>query len=518
VNEAVGVPTEGLLTTAGLAARSDFTLGLAIISPSTRTIAGPGGTTDVEPRVMQVLVVLADAAGQVVTRETLFQRCWGGVYVGDDSLNRAIGAVRKLGADIADGSFEIDTIPRTGYRLSGTVAAVGPTDQAAPGMGFGLTRRQWAAGALATAVFAGAAIWATVKVEADRRFDDLMERGTDAMRKGAWDARTAAILSDAIAIRPDSAKAWGLLALLKSGLAQPVRSKASAAVAQAESAARRALSLDSNEPNALLAMLELEGSTLDWATRDRRLRRIIGLDQGNIFAIAQLVLLLQAAGLNRESWNWNERALALEPLSADFLGKRALKLWIAGRLSEADKVIDQVRALYPDDSGVWWVRLLIFALTGRAPAAQAMLDADPQRLGTKEDVSLWRTAIAAFEQGSRDNKARARQAAFEAARAPGGSAGEGVMILSALGEVDAAFDVANGFLLSRGAIVRSGRPSPQVELNDAISRINTQWLFTPPCTPMRADPRFVPLCEAVGLADYWRSRGVRPDYQRTEQP
>jgi DNA-binding winged helix-turn-helix (wHTH) protein len=516
VNEAVGVPTEGLLTTAGLAARPDFTLGLAIVSPSTRTIAGPGGTADIEPRVMQVLVVLADHARQVVTRDTLFQRCWGGVYVGDDSLNRAIAAVRKLATDIAGGSFEIDTIPRTGYRLSGTVVAVGPTARAAPGMG--LTRRQWAAGALATAVFAGAAIWATVKVEADRRFDALMERGTDAMRKGARDARTAEIFRDAIAIRPDSARAWGLFALLKSGLAQPVRSKASAAVAQAESAARRALSLDSNEPNALLAMVELEGSTLDWATRDRRLRRIIGLDRSNIFAIAELVLLLQAAGLNRESWNWNERALALEPLSADFLGKRALKLWIAGRLPEADKVIDQVRALYPDDLGAWWIRLVIFALTGRAPAAQAMLDADPQRLGTKDDVSLWRAAIAAFEQGSRDNKARARQAAFEAARAPGGSAGEGVMILSALGEVDAAFDAANGFLLSRGSIVRTGRLSPQVELNDAISRINTQWLFTPPCMPMRADPRFVPLCEAVGLVDYWRSRGVRPDYQRTAQP
>ena len=98
--------TDGLLTTAQLAARPDFTLGLAAVSPSSRTVAGPGGTADVEPRVMQVLVVLAEGAGQVVTREALFQRCWGGVYVGDDSLNRAVGAIRKLAAEIADGSFE----------------------------------------------------------------------------------------------------------------------------------------------------------------------------------------------------------------------------------------------------------------------------------------------------------------------------------------------------------------------------------------------------------------------------
>ena len=68
---------------------------------------------------MQVLIVLAEAAGQVVTRGTLFDRCWGGVYVGDDSLNRTIGAVRKFAADIADGSFEIETIPGLATTPSG---------------------------------------------------------------------------------------------------------------------------------------------------------------------------------------------------------------------------------------------------------------------------------------------------------------------------------------------------------------------------------------------------------------
>ena len=123
MNDAVRLSTDGLLTTAELAVRPDFALGVATVSPSARSIAGPGGTADIEPRVMQVLVVLADAAGHVVTRGTLFDRCWGGVYVGDDSLNRTIGAIRKLAAEIAAGSFEIETIPRTGYRLTLSTAA-----------------------------------------------------------------------------------------------------------------------------------------------------------------------------------------------------------------------------------------------------------------------------------------------------------------------------------------------------------------------------------------------------------
>ena len=65
--------------------------------------------------------MLLDARGQVVTRNDLFDQVWGGVMVGDDSLNRAIGKVRQIGAQVAPGLFEIETIPRTGYRLTGDI-------------------------------------------------------------------------------------------------------------------------------------------------------------------------------------------------------------------------------------------------------------------------------------------------------------------------------------------------------------------------------------------------------------
>jgi hypothetical protein len=28
-----------------------------------------------------------------------------------------------------------------------------------------------------------------------------------------------------------------------------------------------------------------------------------------------------------------------------------------------------------------------------------------------------------------------------------------------------------------------------------------QWLFTPPCAAMRADPRFGPRCDGIGLTE-----------------
>jgi tetratricopeptide (TPR) repeat protein len=515
VNDAVRVPTGGLLTTARLAALGDFTLGLAIVSPSTRTMAGPGGTADMEPRVMQVLVVLADSAGQVVTRETLFERCWGGVYVGDDSLNRAVAAVRKLAADVAGGSFAIETIPRTGYRLSGAQPK---------GVGDGIvssrawTRRELAGGAAGLVALGGIGAWLTMRSRADARYDEIVRRAETALRTDSAGPPTIWSLQQAVAIRPDEARGWGLIALVNSILAPGAEPKdAPRMIDQAQDAARRALSIDPKEPNALLAMFELEGSTLDWFTRDQKLRQIIAIDPNNVPAMAELVLLLQAAGMNRESWNWNERAIALVPLSLNYLSKRALKHWIAGRVGQADKMIDQVRALYPTNPWAWWVRFLIFAMTGRPRAAQAMLNSNPKMIPDPVESRVWRTALAALIQPSAATIARARQASFEGAMTVDQTGGQSVMILSALGDIEAAFEIANGYLLGRGPIIRREQPGSNAPVTAAIGRINMQWMFTPPCAVMRADPRFGPLCDGIGLTEYWRKRGVKPDFMLIER-
>ena len=79
-----------MLRLSDLALRPEFEVGPVLVSPARRLIQGPGGEVHVEPLIMLVFLMLLDARGQVVTRTDLFEQCWGGVYVGDDSLNRAI--------------------------------------------------------------------------------------------------------------------------------------------------------------------------------------------------------------------------------------------------------------------------------------------------------------------------------------------------------------------------------------------------------------------------------------------
>lgn len=333
------------------------------------------------------------------------------------------------------------------------------------------------------------------------------------IRHETADEQTARMLEHAVSMQPNSTKALGLLALVKSQLALGAGPRDAPTLVQgAEGIARRALSIDSHEPNALLAMFELQGATLDWFTRDQRLRQIVGIDPGNVIAIAELTLLTQSVGYVRESNDWNERALALEPLSANFLGRRALKRWFLGRTSEADKVVDQVRALYPNDPWLWFVRMHIYLFTGRVSAARAMVDEDPDARDHPQLTGIWRTSIAALDQPTPENISRAREACVNGAEMSPLFATEAVLIMCALRDVDTAFDIANAFLLARGPLAgkkKPGRGEPEVAW-----RIACQWMFTPPAGVMRSDPRFLPLCDGIGLADYWRRRGVRPDYQR----
>ncbi|MEI9931760.1 MAG: winged helix-turn-helix domain-containing protein [Rhizomicrobium sp.] len=100
-----------------IGAEPDFLLGGLSVHPSTREASIGDGRETVEPRVMQVLVALVRADGGVVSRDRLIEQCWGGRLVGDDAINSSVAKVRALAALTVPPAFEIETIPRVGYRL-----------------------------------------------------------------------------------------------------------------------------------------------------------------------------------------------------------------------------------------------------------------------------------------------------------------------------------------------------------------------------------------------------------------
>lgn len=99
-----------------LAYETDFFLGAMGVRPSLCEVSFGDETQRLEPRVMQVLVSLAQAQPAVLTRDDLIAGCWGGVVVGDDAIQRVIGKLRRLSSQVS-GGFIVETVPRVGYRL-----------------------------------------------------------------------------------------------------------------------------------------------------------------------------------------------------------------------------------------------------------------------------------------------------------------------------------------------------------------------------------------------------------------
>ncbi len=505
-----GASGDALRTPSSLAAIDDFTIGSATISPSRRIIAGPAVHADVEPRVMQVLVILAEAAGSVVTRETLFDRCWGGTWVGDDSLNRTIAAIRRLVAETAPGAFEIETIPRTGYRLMGEII---PAETGAKSLSATppISRRLAIAGAAAAVLGVGGLLWLG-RDRADPQAAMAMEKGRQALRDGWPGSETQGVkhFRQAVASDPGDAAAWGYLALaLRNVAEQAPPAQISAAVSESESAARRALAIDPRNPNALTALATVRPEFGNWGTTEDSLRRILRIAPDNPAALTHLVLITQSVGRTRESWTLNERVAALEPLSPVHQYRRALKQWILGRVPESDISIDRALQLWPRHPAVWNARLYIFAFTGRTDAALAMLgDAATRPAQFEEETAeFWQASLRALGSRAPADIAAATQVNLSAApRSPGGAV-RAIMVLAMLGEIDTAFAVADGFLLRRGPLIGTlWQADSEMAVNDHYWR-RTMNLFTPATAAMRQDPRFRGLCDGIGLTAYWKSYG-----------
>jgi TolB-like protein/DNA-binding winged helix-turn-helix (wHTH) protein/Tfp pilus assembly protein PilF len=81
----------------------------------------------------QVLALLLERQGDVVTREELRQRLWPkDVFVDfDQSLNKAVNRIREALGDSADSPRFVETLPRRGYRFLAPVERVEPGSEPA---------------------------------------------------------------------------------------------------------------------------------------------------------------------------------------------------------------------------------------------------------------------------------------------------------------------------------------------------------------------------------------------------
>ena len=95
-----------------------------------------GGEVRLTPRAAAVLAALAERAGDVVSKQDLFDRVWNGIAVTDDALTSCIQELRGALGDDARRPRYIETRHRRGYRLMVQPAVATDTaEPAAPAAG-----------------------------------------------------------------------------------------------------------------------------------------------------------------------------------------------------------------------------------------------------------------------------------------------------------------------------------------------------------------------------------------------
>jgi DNA-binding winged helix-turn-helix (wHTH) protein len=123
--------------TPGGGLESGFRLDQLTVEPAAGAVTGPGGLSKLDPKVMDVLVMLAQHAGRVVMREDMLSRLWPDAVVTDESLSRCIYELRRqLTIAGKDERYKamLETVPKRGYRLNAKVLPLA-SDAAGPATG-----------------------------------------------------------------------------------------------------------------------------------------------------------------------------------------------------------------------------------------------------------------------------------------------------------------------------------------------------------------------------------------------
>jgi DNA-binding winged helix-turn-helix (wHTH) protein len=301
-----------------------------------RELRKSGVRLKLQHKPFQLLELLLEARGALVTRKEISERLWPGLYVNfERSLNTAVNSLRRILRDSPQSPRFIETRAGLGYRFIASVEVVDPEPLPAGGARaigdvadsiLAVVERRIASGAQAnrrTPARGLAASQAHEDYLRGRYFYNQMSE--DALR------RSLALFHSAIEADPDYAPAhagladaYVLYALI--GLTAP-----GDALRRAGESAARALSLDRNLAEAHASVAGVRKlRNWDWAGAESSYRISIDLDAGCVSARRGYAALLTATRRFEEALDQVRSARALDPLSLVTNTELAWSLYVGG--------------------------------------------------------------------------------------------------------------------------------------------------------------------------------------------
>lgn len=382
------------------------------------------------------------------------------------------------------------------------------------------SRRQLliAGGAVAAAAGAGGfAYWRTASEPSLSPEAQLaLQKGLDALQNNdAFDnssaapaAQAIAFLTDATRLAPNSAPAWGGLAM-----AYAVRKKASPPEerpgldSRSRSAAQRALEIDPLELRAIGAQRMLEPVYRNWAAADVGNRQALKKQPRIPLLLFLVADTMASVGRCREAADFARRFDRQKWLIAGADRKVIVSLWSAGDLAGADKALRLAVERWPQHPLIWRTRLAYLIYSGSLAEAERVLK-DPTERPSEVDPALDKAARATVDalagRSSVETAVQANLAYLKSNALAVFGVSQALALMGAQAELMA---VLNGYFFGEG-------DWSQIAPIGGDEDRQTLFLFQPPMKKAWALPQFGRLLERIGLEDYWRKTGTVPDFRR----
>ena len=263
----------------------DFTLDVR----ERRLTSGPD-LVRLSPKAFDVLSVLVQQPGHLITKNELLARVWPESFVEEGILTVHMSALRKALGDDTRATSYIETVARSGYRFIASVVR-DPADE---------ERSTLTTTARPVELY------------------ELVGRGRSHLLSGSYFELPTAVdaFRAALAIDPTYAPAHAGLARARCAQAGLRAVPHQEAFSEAKASALRALAMDSNCADAQVAL----GSVLflsewDWPAAERSLRRALEINPDYTEALLLYGSLQEALGKLDEGLRFKQQALARDPRS-----------------------------------------------------------------------------------------------------------------------------------------------------------------------------------------------------------
>jgi DNA-binding winged helix-turn-helix (wHTH) protein/TolB-like protein/Flp pilus assembly protein TadD len=117
-------------TVMALETRMLYEFGKYRLDPAEHLLLCEGKPVAITPKAFEILCVLAQNSGRLLSKEELMKRVWPNSFVEEANLSVNISALRKALGDTPDGQELIATVPKMGYRFVMPVREIRDVPQA----------------------------------------------------------------------------------------------------------------------------------------------------------------------------------------------------------------------------------------------------------------------------------------------------------------------------------------------------------------------------------------------------